>query len=210
MNSFKVLRPEGAQAPARVDVCSSTGGAMERAGGSISLGDGARSIQPPSPPRNRPTKTPASQRLTDSAALQATAPSQAAAPSQATAKLGWRLRPVSRSRDALQRVGTSAPIYAALAERLSSLEGASHPGDGFSRRRGPGSAPRPTTAAARPPVAGWGRQPPARPAAPQGVPRGHTPAPLRSLLNEPPVPHERSCSSVSISFSRRSSPLRCS
>ena len=130
---------------------------MERAGGSISLGDGARSIQPPSPPRNRPTKTPASQRLTDSAALQATAPSQAAAPSQATAKLGWRLRPVSRSRDALQRVGTSAPIYAALAERLSSLEGASHPGDGFSRRRGPGSAPRPTTAAARPPVAGPGQ-----------------------------------------------------
>ena len=63
---------------------------------------------------------------------------------------------MSRSRDALQRVGTSAPIYAALAERLSSMEGASHPGDGFSRRRGPGSAPRPATAAARPPVAGPG------------------------------------------------------
>ena len=63
---------------------------------------------------------------------------------------------MSRSRDALQRVGTSAPIYAALAERLSSMEGASHPGDGFSRRRGPGSAPRPATAAVRPPVAGPG------------------------------------------------------
>ena len=70
---------------------------------------------------------------------------------------------MSRSRDALQRVGTSAPIYAALAERLSSIEGASQSGDGLSRRRGPGGGPRP--AAARPLVAGPSSRPQARAAA---------------------------------------------
>ena len=125
--------------------------AMERACGSSSQGGGGgSSSNPPPPPRGRPAKPSAPQRPADG-----TVASQATAASQTTANLGWRSRPVSRSRDALQRVGTSAPIYAALAERLSSIEGASQSGDGLSRRRGLGGGPR--HAAARPLVAGQGQ-----------------------------------------------------